>query len=76
MTKFLAIAVAGVLALLFAPAPASAYGGCVCGGGYGYVAPHAYYHGGYYGGRPYVGGYYGHNRRVARRVNRRHNHWD
>jgi len=60
------------------------------GGGYGYYGyahrPYGYYgyaHRpyGYYGyrrygyyGRPYVGGYYGHQRRVARRVYRRHNY--
>ena len=54
------------------------------GHGYGYYGyahrPYGYYgYGyrpyGYYGyRRPYVGGYYGHQRRVARRVYRRHNY--
>ena len=51
------------------------------GYGYGYY-PRAYgYYGGYpgygyYGGYPgYYGGYWGHGRRVARRVWRRHERW-
>ena len=41
---------------------------------YGYYPPAGY---GYYGGYPgYHGGYWGHGRRVARRVWRRHERWD
>jgi hypothetical protein len=57
-------------------------------GYYGYARPYGYYgyahrplyygYGRLYGDygyrRPYVGGYYGHQRRVARRVYRRHNY--
>jgi hypothetical protein len=46
-------------------------------GGYPYYRSYYYgapYHYGY--GRPYYGTYWGHNRRVARRVYRRHNRWD
>jgi hypothetical protein len=39
---------------------------------YGYAYPSYPY--GY--GRPYYGTYWGHNRRVARRVYRRHDRWD
>ena len=39
---------------------------------YGYAYPSYRY--GY--GRPYYGTYWGHNRRVARRVYRRHDRWD
>jgi hypothetical protein len=45
---------------------------------YGYAYPsygYAYPNYGYYG-RPYVGTYWGHGRRVARRVNRRWDRWD
>jgi hypothetical protein len=48
----------------------------------GYVyPPYPRYYGGYsypgYGyGRPYYGTYWGHGRRVARRVYRRHDPWD
>ena len=52
------------------------------GYGYGYYRPYGYgYYGGYpgygyYGGyRGYYGGYWGHGRRVARRVWRRHGRW-
>jgi len=40
---------------------------------YGYAYPSYGYAYGY--GRPYYGGYWGHNRRVARRVYRRWNRW-
>jgi hypothetical protein len=40
---------------------------------YGRSGYHHGYRRGYYG-RPYVGGYYGHQRRVGRRVYRRHNY--
>ena len=44
------------------------------GYGYGYYPQYGY---GYYGGYPgYYGGYWGHGRRVARRVWRRHERWD
>ena len=50
------------------------------GYGYGYYPCYGYYGGypgyGYYGGyRGYYGGYWGHGRRVARRVWRRHRRW-
>jgi hypothetical protein len=46
--------------------------------GYGYAYPrYGYGYPGYgYSNRPYYGGYWGHGRRVARRVNRRWNRWD
>ena len=56
---------------------------------YGYYPPYPRYYGysypsygyaypsyGYGYGRPYYGTYWGHNRRVARRVNRRWDRWD
>ena len=46
---------------------------------YGYSYPsygYAYPSYGYGYGRPYYGTYWGHNRRVARRVNRRWDRWD
>ena len=52
---------------------------------YGYSYAYPYYGYGYYGGNPgygyyggypgYYGGYWGHGRRVARRVWRRHERW-
>ena len=50
------------------------------GYGYGYGYPHyGYGYGSYpsygYGGPGYYGGYWGHGRRVARRVWRRHERW-
>ena len=49
------------------PAYPSYYGGYPA---YGYAYPSYGY------GRPYYGTYWGHNRRVARRVNRRWDRWD
>jgi hypothetical protein len=44
---------------------------------YDYVYPsYEYAYPGYGYGRPYVGTYWGHNRRVERRVNRRWDRWD
>lgn len=45
---------------------------------YGYTYPsYGYNYPGYgYGYRPYYGTYWGHGRRVARRVNRRWDRWD
>jgi hypothetical protein len=42
---------------------------------YGYSYGYRPYGYGYYGGPGYYGGYWGHGRRVARRVWRRHNRW-
>ena len=54
----------------YAPYPSYGYGGYQA---YGYSYPSYGY--GYDYSRPYYGTYWGHNRRVARRVNRRWNGW-
>src|SRR6516165_9945046 len=45
------------------------------GHGYGYYGYDGRLYGDYGYRRPYAGGYYGHQRRVARRVYRRHNYY-
>ena len=84
MKNSLAVIVgAATLALVVAPSKASAQVNIyVSPGGYahyGYAYPHygysyAYPHYGY-PGYGYYGGYWGHGRRVARRVWRRHRRW-
>ena len=54
----------------YAPYPSYSYGGYPA---YGYSYPSYGYGYGY--SRPYYGTYWAHNRRVARRVNRRWNGW-